>query len=88
MTMFALQEGIIQTCESAVAAYGLKSVPDTDGGSVEVLEDVKDLAKGYKMGSNVAFTARFVATLDAEKRSAVVAEEEVAVVDAIDVEVE
>jgi len=69
MTMFAVQEGIIQTCESAVIAYGLKSIADGDGGSVEVLEDIKELVKGYKSGDNVQFTASFVATFDEEKQT-------------------
>lgn len=88
MTMFAVQEGIIRTCESAVAAYGLNSVPDEDGGSVEVLEDIKELVKGYKLGTDVPFTARFVATVDPEKRGSAVDGGEEGVEGAIDVEVE
>jgi FKBP-type peptidyl-prolyl cis-trans isomerase (trigger factor) len=67
MTMFAIQEAVIKTCESAVAAYGLKSLPGSDG-SVEVFEDIKDITKGYKIGSDVTFTASFKASFDAEAR--------------------
>jgi len=66
MTLFALQEGIIKTCEAAVAAYGLKALAGSDG-SVEVHEDIKDIAKGYKVGTSVTFTATFKATVDPEK---------------------
>ncbi len=73
MTMFALQEGIIKTCEAAVSAYGLKALSGSEG-SVEVHEDIKDISKGYKVGTNVEFTATFKATIDPEKQ--VEAEEE------------
>ncbi len=66
MTMFALQEGIIKTCEAAVAAYGLKALSGSEG-SVEVHEDIKDICKGYKVGTSVQFTATFKATVDPEK---------------------
>lgn len=66
LTMFAVQEGIIKTCESAVAAYGLKALPGSDG-SVEVHEDIKDICKGFKVGSSVEFTATFAAVFDPEK---------------------
>jgi len=89
MTMFAVQEGIIKTCESAVIAYGLKSIADGDGGSVEVLEDIKDLVKGYKMGDSIAFTASFVATFDEEKQAkldTITVDAEVVDVDSTDAE--
>jgi hypothetical protein len=66
MTMFAIQEGVIKTCESAVAAYGLKALPG-DAGSVEVHEDIQEICKGYKIGDPVKFTATFKATFDPEK---------------------
>lgn len=72
LTMFAVQEGIIKTCEAAVAAYGLKSLSGSDG-SVEVHEDIKEICKGYKVGTDIEFTATFPATFDPEK-SAVVEE--------------
>lgn len=66
MTMFAIQEGVIKTCESAVAAYGLKALSG-EAGSVEVHEDIKEICKGYKLGDPVKFTATFKATFDPEK---------------------
>lgn len=68
MTMFALQEGIIKTCEAAVSAYGLKALSGSEG-SVEVHEDVKDIVKGYKVGDSVQFTATFKASVDKEKQT-------------------
>eukprot|EP00557_Chaetoceros_sp_GSL56_P007723 CAMPEP_0176505194 /NCGR_PEP_ID=MMETSP0200_2-20121128/16358_1 /TAXON_ID=947934 /ORGANISM="Chaetoceros sp., Strain GSL56" /LENGTH=153 /DNA_ID=CAMNT_0017904719 /DNA_START=284 /DNA_END=742 /DNA_ORIENTATION=- len=66
MTMFAIQEGVIKTCESAVAAYGLKALSG-EAGSVEVHEDIKEICNGYKLGDPVKFTATFKATFDPEK---------------------
>mmetsp|Transcript_12250 Transcript_12250/g.22231 ORF Transcript_12250/g.22231 Transcript_12250/m.22231 type:complete len:208 (-) Transcript_12250:200-823(-) len=63
MTMFAVQEAIVKTCEGAVSAYGLKSK-----GQVEVKEDVKEIADGYKMGDSVEFTAVFQAAYDPKKK--------------------
>lgn len=63
LTMFAVQEGLIKTCEAAVTAYGLKALPGSDG-SVEVHEDVKDISKGYKVGDSIQFTATFAATIE------------------------
>lgn len=62
LTMFAVQEGIIKTCEAAVAAYGLQSLKGSDG-SVEVNEDVKEICKGYNVGDDVLFTGAFSATI-------------------------
>lgn len=67
MTMFAIQESIIKTCESSVDAFGLKSLPGSEG-SVEVLEDVKQMSNGYKTGETLQFTATFKATFDPEKQ--------------------
>jgi len=78
MTMFAVQEGIIKTCEAAVVAFGLKAIPDSDGGAVEVNEDVKELVKGYTLGDNIAFTGTFIATYDQEKQAKKDEEESVA----------
>jgi hypothetical protein len=64
---FAVQEGIIQTVKSAVDAYGLKSIQGSNG-EVTVQEDVPELAKAYKVGDDVQFTATFKATFDPEKR--------------------
>lgn len=60
---FAVQESIIRTCQSAVDAYGLKSVAGSDG-EVEVLEDIPELAKSYKLGDDLEFTATFNGTED------------------------
>mmetsp|Transcript_87126 Transcript_87126/g.251281 ORF Transcript_87126/g.251281 Transcript_87126/m.251281 type:complete len:216 (-) Transcript_87126:24-671(-) len=60
---FAVQEGIIQTVQSAVDAYGLKSISGKDG-EVEVLEDIPEIAKGYKVGDDIQFTATFKAIFD------------------------
>ena len=62
---FAVQEGIIQTVQSAVDAYGLKSLSGSDG-EVEVLEDIPEVAKNYKVGDDIAFTATFQAVLNPE----------------------
>lgn len=39
-------------------AYGLKSLSGSDG-EVQVHEDVKEIAKTYKTGDSIAFTATF-----------------------------
>lgn len=66
MTMFAVQEGIIKTCEAAVEAYGLQALKGSDG-AVDVIEDVKDICKGYKVGDDIVFTGTFRGTFDPEK---------------------
>ena len=66
---FAVQEGIIQTVQSAVDAYGLKSLSGSDG-EVEVLEDIPEVAKNYKVGDDIAFTATFQAVLNPELAAA------------------
>ena len=63
---FAVQDGILKTIEAAAGAYGLKSIPGSDG-EVTVLEDIPELAKQYKMGDPVEFTAKFNAIYDPEK---------------------
>ena len=75
MTMFAVQEGIINTCESVVEAFGLEALKGSDG-SVDVKENVKDICTGYKVGTDISFTATFKATFDPEKRPVDDAEEE------------
>ena len=62
---FAVQEAIIQTVQSAVNAYGLKSISGSDG-EVTVLEDIPDIAKLYKLGDDIPFTATFQAVFDPE----------------------
>mmetsp|Transcript_15080 Transcript_15080/g.22449 ORF Transcript_15080/g.22449 Transcript_15080/m.22449 type:complete len:218 (-) Transcript_15080:84-737(-) len=66
MTMFAIQEGVIKTCEAAVSAYGLKSLPGSDG-EVNVNEDMQEVCNSYKAGDSVPFTATFRAEIDPEK---------------------
>jgi len=77
---FAVQEGIIQTCQSVVTAYGLKSIPGSDG-EVEVLENIPEIAKSFKLGDSVQFTATFKAVFDPEKQPKVEEETEDGVVD-------
>jgi hypothetical protein len=52
--IFAIQEGIIKTVEQAVKVYGLTSLPGSEG-DVNVLEDVKEMGKGYKEGMSLEF---------------------------------
>lgn len=60
---FAVEESVIRTCQSAVDAYGLKSVSGSDG-QVEILEDMKEVAKSYKLGDDLEFTSFFNAYED------------------------
>jgi hypothetical protein len=60
---FAIQEGIIKTVEQAVKSYGLTSLPGSDG-EVNVLEDVKEMCKGYKDGMSLQFTATLNCAMD------------------------
>lgn len=66
ITLFAVQESIIKTVEAAVDAYGLLSLKGSDG-EVKVHEDVSALAKGYKTGDSIPFTATLNASYDPEK---------------------
>lgn len=60
---FAIQEGIIKTVEQAVKAYGLTSLPGSEG-EVNILEDVKEMCKGYKEGMPLEFTATLNCAMD------------------------
>jgi hypothetical protein len=62
---FAVQESIVRTCQSAVDAYGLKSLSGSDG-NVDVLEDIPEVANNYKLGDDLQFTATFNAIYDPE----------------------
>ena len=53
--------------EAAVEAYGLKALPGSDG-EIEVQEDVKDMAMGWK-DETLTFTTTFSAIFDPEKVS-------------------
>lgn len=68
ITQFAVQESIIKTVEAALAAYGLKSLPGSDG-QVKVHEEVTAMAKVYKPGNSVSFTATLDAAYDDDKAS-------------------
>lgn len=69
ITQFSLQESIIKTVEAAVEAFGLKSLPGSDG-EIEVHEDVKEMCKGFKVGDSVDFTCTLNAAYDPEKKQA------------------
>mmetsp|Transcript_9671 Transcript_9671/g.16582 ORF Transcript_9671/g.16582 Transcript_9671/m.16582 type:complete len:208 (-) Transcript_9671:68-691(-) len=64
ITGFAVQEAIIKTCEQSLEAYGLESLSGS-AGEVTVNEDVKDICKGYKVGTDVSFTATYMGKFDA-----------------------
>jgi hypothetical protein len=66
MTGFAIQEALIRTVESVVKAYGLKALPGSDG-EVTILEEVKEMCKGYKIGDTLQFTAKLSLIFDPEK---------------------
>jgi len=68
ITQFAVQEAIIKTIEAVVDSYGLKSLKGS-AGEVNVNEDVTAMAKGYKTGDSLPFTASFKAVLDTEKQT-------------------
>lgn len=74
---FAVQESIVRTCQSAVDAYGLKSVSGSDG-EVEIREDIPAVSKGYKLGDTLEFTAFFNAQVDPEAQPPAVEESDVA----------
>jgi len=57
------QEALIKTCEVSLEAYGLESLPGSDG-SVTVNEKVEDIVKGYKIGTDVEFTATYKGKFD------------------------
>ena len=83
ITMFAVQEAIIKTCENSLEAYGLESLPGS-AGEVTVNEDVKDICKGYKVGTDIPFTATYMGKFDANIHTAT---EEAGEDNAVDVEV-
>jgi hypothetical protein len=64
-----VQEALIKTVQAAVEAYGLKSLPGSDG-QINVQEEVKDLAKGWKDGEYLTFTTTFSAVFDPETKAA------------------
>jgi hypothetical protein len=84
ITIFAVQESLLKTIESAVKAFGLKSLEGPEG-EVTVNEDVEAMCKGYKEGDSLSFTATFKATFDPEVTVAQVSSSSE---EAVDVEVE
>ena len=64
---FAVQDGITQTITAAVEAYGLKILKGSDG-EADVLEDIPELAKTYKVGDPIQFTCTFNAIVDPEQQ--------------------
>lgn len=58
---------IYKTVEAAVEAYGLKSLPGSDG-EINVQESVEEMVKGYNDGS-LTFTTLFNAVFDPEKKA-------------------
>jgi hypothetical protein len=63
MTAFALQEGIVKTAESVVAAFGVKAL-DGSAGDMQVKEDMQEVLKGYKLGDDISFTATLKCEFD------------------------
>jgi hypothetical protein len=84
ITNFAVQESIVKTVEAAVAAFGITSLPGTDG-NVEVNEDVTEMCKGYKDGASLQFTATLNCALAEPAPAADVKEATSDVVDMADV---
>lgn len=73
ITTFAVQEALIKTCEESLEAYGLESLPGS-AGEVTVNEDVKDLVKGYKVGTDIPFTATYRGKFDKAMQAAAAVE--------------
>mmetsp|Transcript_899 Transcript_899/g.1982 ORF Transcript_899/g.1982 Transcript_899/m.1982 type:complete len:216 (-) Transcript_899:83-730(-) len=63
MTMFAIQEAVIKTCEASLEAYGLQSLQGSQG-EVKVNEDMQEVCKGYKLGNDIPFTATYKGKFD------------------------
>jgi Bacterial trigger factor protein (TF) len=85
---FAVSEAIVRTCQSAVDAYGLKSLSGSDG-EVDVREDITEMNKSYKVGDDLYFTGTFKATFDQDvstSSASSVTDAIDAVADVIDVE--
>lgn len=87
ITTFAVQEAIIKTCEESLEAYGLESLPGSSG-EVTVNEDIKDICKGYKVGTDIPFTATYRGKFDSTLHGAVESSEAELSVDDVVVDVE
>ncbi|KAL7488275.1 hypothetical protein ACHAW6_013859 [Cyclotella cf. meneghiniana] len=70
MTMFAIQEAVIKTCEQSLEAYGLESLTGSEG-EVTVYEDMQKVCKGYKLGDDIPFTATYKGKFDKAVQSSV-----------------
>jgi hypothetical protein len=68
ITTFSVQEALIRTVKAGVEAFGLKSLPGSDG-EIEVQEDVGEMSKGWKQGISLTFTTKFSAIFDPAKAS-------------------
>lgn len=86
ITTFAVQEAIIKTCENSLEAYGLESLQGS-AGEVTVNEDIKDICKGYKVGTDIPFTATYMGKFDANIHTASASEDQVQEDKVVDVEV-
>lgn len=56
-------------------AYGLESLPGSSG-EVTINEDIKDIVKGYKVGTDIPFTATYRGKFDKAVHSALESTEE------------
>lgn len=86
IAQFAIQESVVKTVEAVVEAFGCKSLAGSDG-EVNVNEDVAAMAKGYKNGDSLSFTATVKLALPATSVSEEAVEAVEAVADALDAEV-
>lgn len=55
--------------EESLEAYGLESLPGS-AGEVTVNEDIKDICKGYKVGTDIPFTATYRGKFDSNVHGA------------------
>ena len=63
-------------------AYGLESLPGSSG-EVTVNEDIKDICKGYKVGTEIPFTATYRGKFDSAVQEAAAKEEETSAEDVV-----
>ena len=63
-------------------AYGLESLPGSSG-EVTVNEDIKDICKGYKVGTDISFTATYRGKFDSAVQEATAKEEETSAEDVV-----
>eukprot|EP00581_Thalassiosira_minuscula_P020128 CAMPEP_0183720068 /NCGR_PEP_ID=MMETSP0737-20130205/12791_1 /TAXON_ID=385413 /ORGANISM="Thalassiosira miniscula, Strain CCMP1093" /LENGTH=209 /DNA_ID=CAMNT_0025949879 /DNA_START=93 /DNA_END=722 /DNA_ORIENTATION=- len=87
ITTFAVQEALIKTCEESLEAYGLESLPGSSG-EVTVNEDIKEICKGYKVGTDIPFTATYRGKYDSSVHAAMESSEEETAAEDVVVDVE